>query len=92
MSASTWNRIRDKLKKIDATEDKYNPNADYSAFKVPHWFYKTDEWNKLEQGQCNFFRQNPRQKPTQNGDKEFQDYKRANTILKKNHRRLKKRK
>ena len=41
MSASTGIQVKDKLKKINATEDKYDPKADYSAFEVPHQFYKT---------------------------------------------------
>ena len=50
MSANTGNCMKDKTKKIDTKEDMYNANADYSSFKIPHWFYKTDEWNKLKRG------------------------------------------
>ena len=70
MSASTGNWIKEKLKKIDATDNKYSPNADYSAFKIPHWFYKTDEWNKLNCRQRNYLHQKPQQKSNWKNDKE----------------------
>ena len=62
MSASNSNQIKDKQQKIDAKEDRYDPNVDYSFFKIPHWSYKTNKWNKLKQGQCNYLCQKPRDK------------------------------
>ena len=56
----TGNQTKDKSRKVDAKEDQYDPNADYSAHKIPpHQFYKADEWNKLKRGQRNYLKQTP---------------------------------
>ena len=32
------------MKKTDTKEDEYDPSTDYFWFKIPQWFYKTNEW------------------------------------------------
>ena len=56
MSSTTGNRVSNKKKRPTEDGDGFDPNKDYTKFKVAKRYYKPDEWNALTKGQRNYLR------------------------------------
>jgi hypothetical protein len=56
VSQQSGNRGRDDTKKTGENADGFDPDKDYSKFKIAQRYYKAAEWNKLSKGQRNYLR------------------------------------